>query len=107
MSKRQNKVYCLFLVICCCGLFATDNNENINCAENPLPFFYIDVLAPTSYTLRQIPTLMVEQLPKIGIGVDIFDHTGWNQIIPRTWSYPGQYPIPPYDEGGFDILFIG
>jgi ABC-type transport system substrate-binding protein len=77
-------------------------------AANPAPFFSISILAPnTSLARNQWATLMVEQLPKIGIGVDIFDHTGWAQIGPRTWSHPGPYPIPTYAEGGFDILFVG
>ncbi len=72
------------------------------------PFFSISILAPNSNPARnQWATLMVEQLPKIGIEVDIFDHTSWSQIYPRTWDYPGPYPIPSYAEGGFDILFVG
>ena len=77
-------------------------------AANPPPFFTISVLAPNTNPARnQWATLMVEQLPKIGIGVDVFDHTGWPQISPRTWGYPGPYPIPTYAEGGFDLFFIG
>jgi ABC-type transport system substrate-binding protein len=72
------------------------------------PFFSISILAPNSNPARnQWATLMVEQLPKIGIEVDVFDHTSWSQIYPRTWDYPGPYPIPTYAEGGFDILFVG
>jgi len=72
------------------------------------PFFSISILAPNSNPARnQWATLMVEQLPKIGIEVDVFDHTSWSQIYPRTWDYPGPYPIPSYAEGGFDILFVG
>jgi len=72
------------------------------------PFFSISILAPNTNPARnQWATLMVEQLPKIGIEVDVFDHTGWSQISPRTWGYPGPYPIPTYAEGGFDILFVG
>ena len=77
-------------------------------AANPEPFFTISILCPNTNPARnQWATLMVEQLPKIGIGIDVFDHTGWAQISPRTWGYPGPYPIPSYAEGGFDILFIG
>ncbi|NHJ85647.1 MAG: hypothetical protein FK734_09310, partial [Asgard group archaeon] len=77
-------------------------------AANPEPFFYISILAPNTGPARnQWTTLMVEQLPKIGIGIEIFDHTGWAQISPRTWGYPGPFPIPPYDQGGYDILFVG
>ncbi len=77
-------------------------------AKNPGPFFSISILAPNTNPARnQWATLMVEQLPKIGIDIDVFDHTGWAQISPRTWGHPGPYPIPSYAEGGFDILFIG
>jgi ABC-type transport system substrate-binding protein len=77
-------------------------------AANPPAFFSISVLAPNTNPARnQWATLMVEQLPKIGIGVDVFDHTGWAQISPRTWGHPGPYPIPSYAEGGFDIMFVG
>jgi len=72
------------------------------------PFFSISILAPNTNPARnQWATMMVEQLPKIGIQVDVFDHTGWSQISPRTWGYPGPYPIPTYAEGGYDILFVG
>ncbi|MHA1532114.1 MAG: ABC transporter substrate-binding protein, partial [Candidatus Heimdallarchaeota archaeon] len=75
-------------------------------AENPDPYFSISVLAPSTYGYTYA-TLMVEQLPKIGIAVDVFDQTGWVQISPRTFEYPGPFPIPAYSEGGFDILCIG
>jgi len=77
-------------------------------SANPGPFFSISLLAPNTNPARnQWATLMVEQLPKIGIEVDVFDHTGWAQISPRTWGHPGPYPVPTYAEGGFDILFVG
>jgi len=77
-------------------------------ALNQGPFFSISILAPNSNPARnQWATIMVEQLPKIGIEVDVFDHTSWSQISPRTWGYPGPYPIPSYEEGGYDILFVG
>ncbi|MGC9780962.1 MAG: hypothetical protein HZR80_17090 [Candidatus Heimdallarchaeota archaeon] len=77
-------------------------------AANPPAFFTISILAPNTNPARnQWATLMVEQLPKIGIGIDLFDHCGWSQISPRTWGHSGPYPVPSYAEGGFDILFIG
>ncbi len=77
-------------------------------AKNPGPFFSVSILAPNSNPARnQWSTLMVEQLPKIGINIDVFDHTGWAQISPRTWGHPGPYPVPSYDEGGYDLFFIG
>ncbi|NHJ85409.1 MAG: hypothetical protein FK734_08090 [Asgard group archaeon] len=76
-------------------------------AANPGPFFSISILSPNTDPARnQWATLMAEQLPKIGIAVDTLDLTGWAQIAPRTFSYPGPYPIPTYSEGGYDILFV-
>ena len=75
--------------------------------EDTGPYFSISILAPnTSLARNQWASLMVELLPSIGIGVDVFDYTGWNKISPRTWGYPGPYPVPTYAEGGFDILFV-
>ncbi|MBK5113537.1 MAG: hypothetical protein KGD59_11190 [Candidatus Heimdallarchaeota archaeon] len=77
-------------------------------AKNPGPFFSVSILSPNSNPARnQWATLMVEQLPKIGIDIDVFDHTGWAQISPRTWGHPGPYPVPSYDEGGYDLFLIG
>jgi ABC-type transport system substrate-binding protein len=69
-------------------------------------FFTISVMSPnTNPAQNQWATLMVEQLPKIGIGVDKFVHTGLSQIPHRTWNYSGPYPVPTFAEGGYDILF--
>ncbi len=93
-------------LLTCLGLMAVISTPVK--AANPGPFFSISILAPNTNPARnQWSTLMVEQLPKIGIAIDVFDHTGWAQIGPRTWSHPGPYPIPSYAEGGFDILFVG
>ncbi len=112
VSEKMNAKYFgrktihLFLIV---GLLFVPYQQLLNIAEgNPEPFFSISILAPNSGTARlQWHTLMFEQLPKIGIAVDTFDHTGWAQISPRTWGYPGPYPIPTYAEGGYDILFLG
>ncbi len=76
--------------------------------ENPEILFSISLLVPNTYSMWRYTwaTLMAEQLPKIGIGIDVFDRTGWYQINSRVWGYPGPYPIPPYSEGGYDILFV-
>ncbi|MCG3258305.1 MAG: hypothetical protein H7644_01020 [Candidatus Heimdallarchaeota archaeon] len=72
--------------------------------------FSINLLSPnTSAARNQWSLLMENQLPKIGIGVDFHESTGWGNIAPRTWSYPlidFDY-VPTYAEGGFDILFVG
>lgn len=72
--------------------------------------FSLNLLSPnTSAARNQWSLLMENQLPKIGIGVDFHESTGWGNIGPRTWSYPliDYDYIPTYAEGGFDILFVG
>ena len=53
--------------------------------------------------------LISDQLAKIGIGTRLFEVTTWENIAPRTWSYPFlDYDyIPTYWEGGYDVLFLG
>ncbi|HUT80594.1 MAG TPA: ABC transporter substrate-binding protein [Candidatus Bathyarchaeia archaeon] len=82
-------------------------NVNAEC-ENIVPFFSISLLAPT-YMAGPNPWAleMQEQLPKIGIGVNLVDVTSWTEIYSRSWAYPGTLPVPTYAEGGFDILFQG
>ena len=71
----------------------------------PQPFFLVSVLCSNTSGDAWV-TVLVEQLPKIGIMVDVFDHTGYAQISNRTWGYHGPYPIPTYLEGGFDIFCV-
>ena len=72
--------------------------------------FYIDFLSPNTSAARNQWSLLMENiLPKIGIGINFHESTGWGNIAPRTWSYPFiDYDyIPTYSEGGYDILFVG
>ena len=102
--NRVKKIQIAFLFIIFSTIFCPIYLE----ADTIEPFFSINILAPTTSTARmQHVTLFYEQLSKIGIEVGVFDHTGWAQISPRTWGYPGPYPIPTYDEGGYDVLFVG
>ncbi len=78
--------------------------------EEVVEVFSVNLLSPnTSAARNQWSLLMENQLPKIGIGVDFHESTGWGNIGPRTWYYPlhdFDY-IPTYAEGGYDILFVG
>jgi len=97
----------VIIIIVSIGFLPLQITKKVSSA-NPEPFFTISVLAPNTNPARnQWATFMVEQLPKIGIGIDVFDHTGWAQISPRTWGYSGPFPVPTYAEGGFDALFMG
>ncbi|MFW9924396.1 MAG: ABC transporter substrate-binding protein [Candidatus Thorarchaeota archaeon] len=80
-----------------------------NSFEKELPiFFNLTIFSPASSTGRS--AFFVEQfcenLKLIGIDGKI-NEASWAQISPRTWGYPGPYPVPTYDEGGFDILRVG
>jgi len=79
----------------------------INANGNPDPFFNVTLLCPNTNPLRiEWANMIKDDLAKIGIGATI-DLVNWNTIGPRTWSYPGPYPIPSHDQGGYDMLFIG
>ncbi len=71
--------------------------------------FYIDLLSPnTDPDRNQWIMLIQEQFSKIGIGVRLHESTTWDNIAPRTYSYPlvDYEHIPTYAEGGYDLLFI-
>ncbi|HUT80329.1 MAG TPA: ABC transporter substrate-binding protein [Candidatus Bathyarchaeia archaeon] len=77
-----------------------------DCVDRTIePFFKINLLVPDG-CMRQIQwvTLMLEQLPKIGIGIDTFEQASYTEILQRTYNYSGPYPIPTHDLGGYDIL---
>lgn len=96
----------LFLII----LFNSSLSQSLT--SDVLPVFKISLLSPASSTQRhQWAFLMKEELPKIGIGIDIHDQSVWPSIYSRTWSYPvgeqGYYDyIPTYEQGGFDVFFV-
>ncbi|UJG40382.1 MAG: hypothetical protein K9W45_11135 [Candidatus Heimdallarchaeum aukensis] len=85
-------------------------SENTN--ENDY-FFSINLLSPNpSCCPNEYAYQMEEELPKIGINISHHESTGWGNIMPRTWGYPvgeeGKFDyIPTYEEGGYDILFVG
>ncbi|NHK30794.1 MAG: hypothetical protein FK730_05545 [Asgard group archaeon] len=99
------KIQSLFILFYITSFVVLPLYQNANVtAINPPPFFTISVLAPCiNSEINHIATIMVEQLPKIGIGVDTFDHTTWEDFLPRTLDYPGPFPIPTHAEGGYDI----
>ena len=75
-------------------------------------FFNITVLSPNTNPARnQWSQHWAEQLPKIGIGF-VYQNVGWDVIVPRTFGYTnssasGTYHVPLWDDGGYDVLFVG
>ncbi len=69
-------------------------------------FFNVTVLSPNTNPARnQWVADFVQELPKIGIGVKQHISTGWGNIISRTFG--ASNPPGLYDEGGYDIFFVG
>jgi ABC-type transport system substrate-binding protein len=84
--------------------------------DNPDAVFEITVMAPNTNPARNTwSALIADTLPKIGIGVKSFENVGWDVLGPRTYAHPadGSTPgyapgeLPTYDDGGFDIFFVG
>jgi ABC-type transport system substrate-binding protein len=70
--------------------------------------FEITLLAPNTNPARNAwSSLIFEELKKIGIETDLFQ-AGWDIVGPRTFAYEAdENGIPTWDEGGYDIFFVG
>jgi ABC-type transport system substrate-binding protein len=106
MLSRKIRVLAFVTIIV---LFPLKLNEINATDENPGPFFSVSVIAPATCPGFQYQWVnhLVEMLPEIGITIDELLLTGWGNIYPRTWSYPGPYPIPNHTLGGYDIFTVG
>ncbi|MHA1691500.1 MAG: ABC transporter substrate-binding protein [Candidatus Heimdallarchaeaceae archaeon] len=104
---RKGKTFTVMII---CFLTIAPALACIDAPSIELPLFSIALLSPNTNEARnKWAVLMQEQLPKIGIGVYLHESTGWDNIAPRSWSYPliDYDYIPTHAEGGFDALFIG
>jgi ABC-type transport system substrate-binding protein len=79
--------------------------------SDPVPIaFSIDLLSlnPQEHPeLHQIAGILLENLPQIGIGINIVELTTNDKLAERTWNYPIGFEhgyTPTYAEGGFDIV---
>ena len=78
--------------------------------SNGVAYFDLVFLTPDTSPARiQWSQLIETNLEMIGINVTYNNFTGWGGIGPRTWSYPfiEHSYIPTYEEGGYDVLFVG
>ncbi|MCE7737231.1 MAG: hypothetical protein GPJ54_20250 [Candidatus Heimdallarchaeota archaeon] len=82
----------------------------------PDAVFEITVLAPNTNPARNTwSELIAETLPKIGIGVKSYENVGWDVLGPKTYAHPADGTtegyedgeLPTYDDGGFDMFFVG
>lgn len=102
MKKKKIAILVVFIVFSTPFLISGQETE----VEE---YFKISLLSPNNNAARnQFSLLMQDQLPKIGIGIDIHESTTWGNIKPRTWQYPliDYDYIPTYAQGGYDILFM-
>ena len=76
-------------------------------------FFNVHVYSPNSNPNRnQWAVLITDNFEKIGVN---FTHesVGWDILAPRTFAWAptddptGTVPVPLYDDGGFDMFFVG
>jgi ABC-type transport system substrate-binding protein len=95
-------------------------NSSFGLAQNEEPqyeeLFGIAVLIMQENPIsEELMDIIETQLAKIGIGLDYGPDDSWGGIRPasyiaqRVWSYPliDMDYIPPYNEGGYDIVMIG
>ncbi|RLI67583.1 MAG: hypothetical protein DRP02_02590 [Candidatus Gerdarchaeota archaeon] len=102
----NKKASALLLILISVSFMPIINTQKIK-ATAPTPFFTIYLLCPKGQPDRTgWVTRISKELQQIGIGTTLI-LASWVEISPRTWSYPGPYPIPSYAEGGYDILFVG
>ncbi len=107
MFETKRRIEVLFLLVLIVGIIPFANGKGET--EVIEPFFNIDILLPSSGGINFkviAKEIVIEELAKIGIGVDTIDENTWEFIYQRTFDYPGPYPIPSYDSGGYDILFF-
>lgn len=69
-------------------------------------YFEVTLLVPTNNPDRLIWAEMIaEELPKIGIGVNI-DKSDFLGVEIRVWEHP-ERPVPIYEDNGYDMVFVG
>ena len=108
LKKLKLSLFCLTIII---GLGI---NSIVSCSLSQeveiLPLFsFVLIMPPYTSNVRLCCVELSEQLAQLNIDAKVKMHS-WADILPRTWEYPvGQKYniIPPYDEGGFDMFFLG
>ncbi|MCK4845298.1 MAG: hypothetical protein KAS95_06475, partial [Candidatus Heimdallarchaeota archaeon] len=104
---KNKKIIVFSLILCLVPLILPETIQS----QDPDTVFNINLLTPNTKPMRiQWANMIESELAKIGINVSYHEQTGWANITPRTWAYPVGVDfdyIPTYDEGGFDVLFVG
>jgi len=101
-KKFEKKVFFGIMTFCLIAVTPLTLTDS----DNLEPFFTIDLLAVNNYHNFLIFNYTAEELAKIGIGVDTRNLANWEFILNRIWRYPGPFPVPIFDEGGYDVFII-
>ncbi|MHA1447388.1 MAG: ABC transporter substrate-binding protein [Candidatus Heimdallarchaeaceae archaeon] len=96
-------IICIILLPLIANLGMMEETDEVNIV------FYVNFLSPNDSPARcgHWGLLMENTLPKIGIGIEFHESTGWDVINVRINNNPildFSY-IPTYNEGGYDIFF--
>jgi ABC-type transport system substrate-binding protein len=104
MGKEKEKTIAILIIFVSFAFLPVALDTNIK-AVNPPAFFKISILVP-KYNAKSNywATILSEQLPKIGIGVDEIKAADWSEIYQRVLDYQEPHPIPTFAEGGYDVL---
>ncbi len=105
--KRKIRMISSFFIIFLTIVLPSTLLGKVNSTQetNPGPFFKIFILLPNSLSTARLDRHLEEYLPKIGIEIEHI-LTDWSNISSRTWGYPGPFPIPTFNEGGYDMLSV-
>ena len=102
--NKLNKSLLLLLLVSSFSFYPFLDASEIK-GDNLEPFFNIALLVSGSVWEKiACAQLMIDELANIGIGVYEFDTDLSNDLIYRTWWHTP--PIPAYENGGFDIVFV-
>ncbi|NHJ49923.1 MAG: hypothetical protein FK733_19175 [Asgard group archaeon] len=105
--RIKRKILAIVFLLLLCYPIITANVEGTIEVTAPDPFFSITILCPNTSPERMEWALTItNEFEKIGIDVTLI-YESWGGISPRTWGYPGPYPIPLYSAGGYDVLVVG
>ncbi|MHA2029579.1 MAG: ABC transporter substrate-binding protein [Candidatus Kariarchaeaceae archaeon] len=103
MSKQLKHIAIISILL----LVGSTVNQTI-AQEIPDPVFSFIYLSPTGNSAREAYSLLlVETFPKAGIGITKHEITDFTSMSQRAWAWDGGYPIPLFDDGGFDALSVG
>ncbi len=107
MKRMRMKKYLILVVVIASLIVSTKNTEACRNYLYPPAFFTFSIICLDTEPMRVVwAEIIAHELRKSGLGVDAIEIMSYEEIAQRTWDYPGSYPIPTHNEGGFDLLLM-